>query len=302
MNKNINSLILGIIIIVSIYIYLSIEDTNNMSGGGVNCIDFKEQVNKIIKNDKIYSLLFGGTVNTIVYFVLLLIIIVFAFIYSVRSMKHSGLIFLGTKIGDGLNLINYAEPFLRLFGAVGRQKYMFGTINKACDEAGGDPSNPLCAYKDSSITQKNIDDYENFLKELQSPALKPLVDSFCQVVQPCNDCLCEGNTNPKCKLTPQAQRVIDHQNSLGNGDKFFGEIPNCCCYKELNLRHPGCSDAKSVPGKSFDPTPPTKDGKCHNKDKTIINCEAMRAKLELLAAQANKSVNDPNYFSNPIMN
>ena len=215
-------------------------------------------------------------------------------------MKHSGLVFLGTKLGDGFNLINYAEPFLRLFGAVGRQKYMYAKANAACDAAGGNPSDPLCVYKDSSITQHNIDDYENFIKELQSPDLKLLVDSFCHVVQPCNDCLCEGNRDPKCKLTNEAQKIVDHKNKLGNGDKYFGVIPNCCCYEELGIDHPGCSAATTTAttnGQSYLVTPPTKDGKCHNKDNSVIDCQAIRAKLQLIADQAKKTVNDSSYYS-----
>jgi len=262
MNNKLNSGILGLLLVVLIYLYISIESPNNMTGG-MDCNLFKKQVSNLIKKDKIYGFLLGGYINAIIYVIVILVLAYYAFKYSISTTKHTGVVFFGNKYADGYTLGEYGEIFLRMYGNVSREKYMF-----ADDIA----KNPNSTKKSQNITQDDIDNYEAFLKQLREEndgILKKHIDKFCQIVKPCNDCLCPGNTDAQCQPTPEAQRILNHKNALGMGDKFFGEVPNCCCAKELRIDVPGCDVDKATIGATGVVSPPEP---CKDKAGNLLTC------------------------------
>jgi len=265
MNNKSNSIILGLILAALVYTYINIETPNNMEGGGVDCNLFKKQMDNIIKTDRVYSLVLGGTINIIIYVVIILVLIYFAFIYGVRSTKYDGIVILGQKYAYGFTLSKYGEIFLRMNGNVAREKYMY-----ASEIAEKQKLNKISDKKSSIVTKADLDNYESFLKELRKPNLKKYVDKFCEIVKPCNDCLCPGNPDSKCKLTSEAQKVIEHKKALNMDNMFFGKIPNCCCAKKLNVSVPGCDALTETIGPNGSLVTP--DAPCEDMAGNILNC------------------------------
>jgi hypothetical protein len=265
-NTNINSSILGLIFIILIIVYVNIQDDNNNNmKGGINCKDFTKEMEKILKNDKIYNLFFGRIINIVVYIVIVIVLIYFAYIYCMRSMKYSGFSGLGVNI-KGMTLYGYGNSFFNMYTNVSKDKFMFADDPKKLSVR---------------VTEEDKANYETFLKELRTTDLKQYVDKFCQIVRPCDDCLCDGNEDAKCKPNQFAQKIIDHKQSLGISNKFFGLIPNCCCAKQKDINVPGCAANDTKVGSS--PNDVTPDEPCKKSDGvTPVDCDDLIAKNPLM--------------------
>ena len=295
MNKNniLNNIsILILLLLILVFSYISINNNNNVMIGGGKCDELKEIVNKIMKKDKIYNIIFGNMVSRIIYIIILIVLIVIVYKIGLYMYKHEGIVIGGYKLQDGMLLSQYAGPFFKKFTKVTDDKYMFN----------GDPTkiSPL-------TTQEDINNYDSFIKELRSPDYKGLTKTFCNKVKPFDPCICEGakdtpagrnggNIRPNdpidyfaknscTKLTNEAQKVIDQKKEATK--HFFGIIPKCCCKNDHGDLPTGCNSISTTIIKGTDDKPSVELEKDATGDCANVDCTSDKIKLNLTPLSPN---------------
>ena len=147
MNKSIilnNLSVLILIGLVLIFAYINISNNNNTMVGGGKCDELKEIVDKIMKKDNLYNIVWGSMVSRVVYVIILLILLFFAYKSGMYAYKHEGIVIAGQNIQSGMLLSQYAGPFFKKFTSVTNDKYMFK----------GDPS-----MRSDLTSQEDINNY-----------------------------------------------------------------------------------------------------------------------------------------------
>ena len=286
MNKNniLNNIsILILLLLILVFSYININNNKVSMIGGAKCEELKEIVNKIMKKDKLFNLVFGTTVSKVVYGIIVLILLILAYRIGLYMYRQEGIVVGGQNFQKGMALSQYAGPFFKTFTQVTMDKYMFKN----------DPKN-----RSKVTTQEDLDNYDSFIKQLKSAEYKGLAKTFCNKVKPFDPCTCEGATdNPNelnggrkrtgddantdyfkingcTPITPEAQQVINQKKEASQ--HFFGAIPKCCCDQPDDLPS-GCKSKttaiKDANGKELLKIKDEK-GDCAN-----VNCEKENAKI-----------------------
>jgi hypothetical protein len=245
-HKNYSLLVLVLLILYITYSNLPEDKTNNMTGGSRDTenpweeMDIDELNNNLTKFSPLYSFLhnYGWVYWTIVGILSLLTISHAYTQYTIQGVPALGIQPGISWDGEGLEFLNY-------FYAMAKQKY--GLFS---------PDHPV--YVNDIVVEKFENDLTAFVQADNGNARKA-IDTFCNVVSPCNLCNCSGpdpnysgplkyapmipfkgtdpnagscvpkNTTGQPSPADAANAIIQMQKSRGVSDLQFGRIPNCCC-------------------------------------------------------------------------
>ena len=244
-NRNYSLLVLVLLILYLTYI--SIPNNTNMMGGASNNpyanMNIEELNKNLMKHSSLYKILnnyFGVYIGVIV--ILIASLGYFAYFqYNFQGIPAAG-------VSSGLPWDNEGAIFLKDFFDISRAKYGIG--------------------KNPGYPQSVIDEFESKADDMVINMKGP-VDSFCNIIAPCNICACRGPdpnyagdpksaplvpyqgmnsiTGTSCKppetvesfdpslehmtsQTSPGQAILDAKEKTGMSDKFISRIPSCCCH------------------------------------------------------------------------
>lgn len=244
-HKNYSLLVLILLILLITFLNLPEDKINIQRGGGDDENPWSEMdddklSNKLAKFSSIYGFLknyfwvYCGIVG-----VLLLVAGYYAYNqYSVQGIPAIGYEGGITWDGEGMQFLNF-------FYIMSREKFGLNPPKT------GPMTNP-------KLLDSFEDDYDKFISTKDGSA-RAAVDTFCNVIAPCNTCNCSGpdpnyagdpvntpmvrfkgkdphfgNCVPKNETkapspADAAANIVKMQKKRGVQDLSFGRIPNCCC-------------------------------------------------------------------------
>lgn len=238
LNRNYSLLVLVLLIL---YItYINIPNNFNMTGGaGVNPYDKFPEVklnNILMKHSSLYTILYK---YWWVYIAVNIVLILLLANYGYQQYLFQGLPFAGVQ--TTLPWDAEGQVFLTNFYSLARTKYGLWTPSNA----------PPAPNAEIEEFEKNADSLVNDAKSA--------VNTFCNLVSPCNVCACQGPdpnysgpsatqpfvyykgpnsvTGNSCDVpllspsgTPSAASGLMEMNAArGITNKFVGRLPQCCC-------------------------------------------------------------------------
>jgi hypothetical protein len=247
-HKNYSLLILVLLILYMTFINLPDDQNYNMKGGKVIDpnnpylgMDDDKLVEKLGKYSTIFNIL---NKYFYVYCGLIVILLGLAGYFAYTQYQIQGVPMLGQE--GAITWDSSGQQFLNYYYSMSKERYgLFSSSNNA---------NPNLMKNFESDFDKMV-----LTKDSNGNIARDSIDTFCNVVSPCNICSCSGPdpnyagkpentpiipfkgkcpnfgecqpTNDSGKPSPKdaAKNVVKMQNKRGVQDLFFSRIPNCCC-------------------------------------------------------------------------
>ena len=243
---NKNTTILIVIFLLLIFVYSNIEDKHVMVGGAECTPEMKAIALKVIAKNKLYNFIFGSKVKVGVFIAINIILLILAIYFYNKYVIINGIQYPPAIMGDnayagsytGLTVQDLGGIFLNRFYNIAHDKYLF-------------KNSPGQQLPDKRPDEEAA--YDQLISDFKTNTeLNSHLTQFCDIVQPCDPCKCEGATGPKGEPSCQPGETAKKIKSLSTGgssegftgkehlddtsssrvstaDKFYGVIPLCSC-------------------------------------------------------------------------